>query len=407
MAISRRVIGLGLFVFAASVNLSVAGANIGWGIVAAGLLFDFGDRSFAGRLGRLLAEWRGDPLFLPWVLYLGVSAVSALPGPAPREALASLVRWDATHALAYFLLAAAARRVSVREAGWGYLAAAVAAAGLGIWQVWRGYVAQGHVSIYDAAHGTVHHVTYGELMALSLGFCLSVLAFARRATGLWPLGGAAAFLTVALGLSQTRGAWIAVPVICVFSAWLYRPGRPRVLAFIGVNIALACAVLAAGPRFSMTASLRERAASIFSTDFSSNRIRLGMWKVGLRMFRDHPLTGIGIGRVKKRFRDYQPEQLGTEADWGSLHNLYVHQLAERGAPALAALLALFASMWRLALRRLREGAGPWRLWAAAALPGFFVMNLTETSFQHAVVAFTVCWMLAAAQAPSEPTSREA
>jgi O-antigen ligase len=103
---------------------------------------------------------------------------------------------------------------------------------------------------------------------------------------------------------------------------------------------------------------------------------------------------VGPANVKNAFSLYHPEPLGVQDSWSSLHNLYLHQLAERGLAGLAALLALFGGMFALALKNFRAERNAYTLWALTVLPAWFVMNLTEISFQHIHTSFAVLMALA-------------
>ncbi|HOX22664.1 MAG TPA: hypothetical protein PLL10_04305, partial [Elusimicrobiales bacterium] len=89
---------------------------------------------------------------------------------------------------------------------------------------------------------------------------------------------------------------------------------------------------------------------------------------------------------------------GNEFGLGNIHNLYLQQAAERGLAGLAALLALLGTMLYAGIVWLRRKLDGDTLWFAAALPAFLVMNLTETSFQHALPAFSVFFAFGAARA---------
>ena len=83
-----------------------------------------------------------------------------------------------------------------------------------------------------------------------------------------------------------------------------------------------------------------------------------------------------------------PERIDGEGTWGNAHNVYLHQLAERGVPGL---LFLLAAMWAFlsgAWRTARARADSRSLWAATAAAAFIVMNFTEVAWQtEQVVTF--------------------
>jgi O-antigen ligase len=127
-------------------------------------------------------------------------------------------------------------------------------------------------------------------------------------------------------------------------------------------------------------------------------IRLELWQLGWKMFKAHPVLGVGPDNVKKVFKKFHPEPIGYLETWGSLHNLYIHQAAERGILGLGALLLLFGALFLFALGRYRASNSPYALWALCALPAYFAMNLTEISFQHVHTAFAILMALAFASA---------
>jgi len=113
------------------------------------------------------------------------------------------------------------------------------------------------------------------------------------------------------------------------------------------------------------------------------------------------VLGVGPDNIKRVFKKFHPEPFPEEGIYGTLNNLYVHQAAERGILGLAALLLLFASMFLFALKRFRAAKSPYALWAVCALPAFYVVNLTEISFQHVHTAFAIFLALAFSAAVEE------
>lgn len=122
---------------------------------------------------------------------------------------------------------------------------------------------------------------------------------------------------------------------------------------------------------------------------SSINTRLILWRTGFRMIKDYPAFGVGPANVKKMFPEYHPPPFPEDKQWGSLHNLYIHQTAERGFIGLAALLTLFAAMLLTAYRNYRNAQSPHTLWGLIIMPAWFTMNITEITFQHVHTAYTV------------------
>ena len=90
--------------------------------------------------------------------------------------------------------------------------------------------------------------------------------------------------------------------------------------------------------------------------------------------------------------------------WGSAHNLYLHQLAERGVPGLAALAWVLGALTLRAWRRVQENPNAWNLWAWTALIAFLTLNFTEISFQNEQTATLILFIWAAAEARHEASA---
>jgi probable O-glycosylation ligase (exosortase A-associated) len=73
--------------------------------------------------------------------------------------------------------------------------------------------------------------------------------------------------------------------------------------------------------------------------------RINFWKAGIKMFKDHPLTGVGMGNFGRNFAElYDPtgQRMGS---W-SPHSIFVQAGAELGIGGLAILLLAFYSIFK-------------------------------------------------------------
>ena len=146
----------------------------------------------------------------------------------------------------------------------------------------------------------------------------------------------------------------------------------------------------------------------FSATENQQFNRVIFWKVAWGMFLDHPWLGVGPGHYQTAYSDYFQGKLAGQWVWGSAHNLYLHQLAERGLLGLSALLAALSALTWRAWRRARLLPDGLNLWALAACAAFLVMNLTEVAFQNEQVTtlFLFIWTWAEARQKSiMPSSR--
>jgi O-antigen ligase len=112
------------------------------------------------------------------------------------------------------------------------------------------------------------------------------------------------------------------------------------------------------------------------------------------MIRAHPIVGVGPEQVGPQFLDYLPADLPhpfpTEWYKAHLHNIYLHFAAERGLPALAALLwflgqALF-DFWRTLRRLPPDSEARWVLHGAiATIIAIMASGWTELTLGHSQV----------------------
>jgi O-antigen ligase len=155
--------------------------------------------------------------------------------------------------------------------------------------------------------------------------------------------------------------------------------RPAGLAILGV-LGVAAWFLAPG-------AWGARLHSVVDPANLWNRERVFMWEAGVRMFRDHPLTGVGLQDLHALYDQYRSPDSVERA--GHLHNAYIQIAASMGLVGLAAFAWLYASLLRTAWAGLKVGAGRHegselaagvRLGVTAALAGFLVAGLFEWNF---------------------------
>lgn len=185
-------------------------------------------------------------------------------------------------------------------------------------------------------------------------------------------GGVAALGTLAIALSLTRNAYLGLGVGILVLVLLLKPRSAFVLAPLFVVAWLAAPV-----------SVRERARSVLDPSDETARDRIAMWKAGRLMIADHPLFGVGPGRIKKVYPDYrQPGFILPVV--GHLHNNVVMTAAETGLPSAAFYLWFVAAALLGGIRRARApGADPGRPFARATVAvfaGLFVAGMFEYNF---------------------------
>ncbi len=212
-----------------------------------------------------------------------------------------------------------------------------------------------------------HYMTYSGLLMLVIGVAAARVLFdARNRT--WA-GLVLPALAVALALTFTRSAWVGA---CVAVGLLLVLKDFRLLAAAPVLAALFFTLAPAG--------ITDRAYSMFDLQDPTNRDRFAMGRAGLRMVRDHPLTGVGPDMVQRLYPRYRDEAAVNDTN-PHLHNVPLQIAAERGLPALGAWLWFVAAAARELGARFRQpraraaaGAG------LAALAGMLAAGMFEYNF---------------------------
>ncbi|MEG3628718.1 O-antigen ligase family protein [Streptomyces poriticola] len=317
-------------------------------------------------------------------------AFAAVGAVSPEAGLTGLGRYLQVFVLvpAAVLLLVRARR-DVRLLAWSTVALALWQGAVGVHQYVTGTGAsyQGERIRAVGTFGPQDVMAMATVVALGL-VCALGLALGRTAPRRRLLAaGCALALLLPLALSFSRGAWIATAVTC--TAQLLLAGVRRALA-VGAAVVAAGVVLVGG--FGLgTALLQERVGSITQVADAPDQSvtdRYAMWSAAVGMWREQPLTGVGL----KGFREHRDAHAsvalssGSETDGAgagyvkqpllSPHNMYLLVLAEQGLIGLLALAGGWLALLVLALRRAGRSGSDCGLIAC----GLLVWQLTNFAY---------------------------
>ena len=144
---------------------------------------------------------------------------------------------------------------------------------------------------------------------------------------------------VAFAVTYVRGAWLGFAAgVAILGASL-RHGRG---VLFGSLVGLAVVLL-------LLPGVRGRARTIVDPSDPTSSERVLMWRSGLAMARDFPLTGVGPNQVKRIYPQYAAPEV-TNKSRGHLHSSPIQILVERGIFGLATWLWLFAAFFVRATR---------------------------------------------------------
>lgn len=330
------------------------------------------------------------PPFLLASAYLVLLLAAIAASPAPRESARALSELFSFATLFLTLLVVRGER----QVRWLVDLLLLSGALLALWglvQIFYGYGA-----LDSRIRGPFsHYMTFsGFLLVLDLLLIARLVARREVERGHgptawldrpWVAWSALVALTGALVASLTRGAWVALvgALVLVVARW-----RPKLL-WAAPAAALAFVLLAPVP-------VVARGLSIADLSDSSNYDRLCMAEAGLRMVGERPLLGVGPEQVKRIYPLYR-HPTAPRIVVPHLHNAYLQLAAERGIPALSALVALLLTALLAAERGVRRGgrAADLHLGFLGAVAAFSIAALFEDNWGDTEVKRLALFLLAA------------
>lgn len=236
--------------------------------------------------------------------------------------------------------------------------------------------AGGDVGLYLRSGGLLNHwMVYGTVEVLVVVGLLSFWsAYHEERRRWWPV---AAINGVAVVLSLTRMAWVTCLVLLGIdlawrrSKWIWAlPLLPLSLFVLAPN------------------AVRLRVSESLKPSYYSNLERVEMLRVGWRMLRDHPLAGVGPGRVNQLYTTYLSPQDPVPAWHGHLHNNVAQIAAEFGIPVTFAALLFVTVLFRDLVRACRAAKNRDERFmtrtALLALIGYVFMGLFEYTYGHSL-----------------------
>jgi O-antigen ligase len=187
----------------------------------------------------------------------------------------------------------------------------------------------------------------------------------------WFYSGTLLVTAVALTLCASRGGFLGF--ITAFLVLILRSRhRVRNLVMIGLLVLV--------PTLTLSNSPIRRFLHPTISEESSNAARTAAWKAGMRMVRNHPVVGVGLGNFKELMPRYADPGVTHE---NIAHNSYIEVAAEMGIPQCLIFLAILFFSYRSfeQVRRRTKHSGPKLVYDAA-------LGLEAGLIGHAVGAVT-------------------
>ncbi len=248
------------------------------------------------------------------------------------------------------------------------------------------------VDVFDAANAGWRQPSFvgfhdlAALSALALSVAVAGIVATRRYTPagvLFSVALLAGVLGMILAGSVTAAAGLALGTFLAFVAGRgrFRPSGRRLLALVAVVAVVGGGVTAIRSDtlndFLQFVGLREEEQSLGVESYSQRTV---LAYIGLRIFQDDPILGVGWQRssrpevfepyladARARFPDVDPLAFPAEGrEWG-VQNLYVQMLADAGVVGLLLVLALGIGGLMLAFRTAGYAPNPWAAGSGLAM----------------------------------------
>ena len=183
-------------------------------------------------------------------------------------------------------------------------------------------------------------------LAMAVGLAVGV----RSALARLALAGMGVILVLGLGATESRGGLIAAIVATAAALVVAKRGRILVIAFVAIMVGLVAIWFAATP---------DAYKRVTQTADQGNG-RSSLWIVGGRIFKDHPIAGVGL----ENYQVYAPRYVSgpgvlTFVNFIAerphvVHNVYLQILVEVGLIGLGLFLAIILSSLAAAMRAARK-----------------------------------------------------
>lgn len=207
-----------------------------------------------------------------------------------------------------------------------------------------------------------HPNRYGLILLVLVPVALDRVTSSRRPATRSLALAALVLCSLTIVFTYSRGAFVALLSMLALLVLIRRP-RPRHL-LAAVALAVLLAPLVPGAYVQRMGTIFQKMGALVGTvaqpseaieiEDHSFRGRLSENLAAVRMFLDHPLTGVGLDNYPRRYQDYSQEiLLDSRSEDRAPHSLYLEIAAETGIVGLIAFSTILWVLFRgiLAARR--------------------------------------------------------
>ncbi len=309
-----------------------------------GVMVLWGLRLWVGEQRRLL--W--PPICWVVILFAGYAVMRYLTCEIEYAGRQELIRILIYAFLFFAILNNLHRQESTQIISFTLVFLALAISGYAIFQFLTGSDRVWHYQTPYKGRGVGTYICPNHLggfleMLLPLALAYTLVGRAKAVTKVL-LGYAAIVMVVGIGVTLSRGSWVAAgfAVLLLFGVLAFHRNY-RLPAFVLMVFLIGGGVFL----FSKNQFIVSRVKAGVETGKNVEAdMRFELWQATVRMWRDHLWLGVGPGHFDYRFRGYRPASVQLRPD--RAHNEYLNTLADwgvaGGALVFAGLVALFVGV---------------------------------------------------------------
>jgi O-antigen ligase len=214
-----------------------------------------------------------------------------------------------------------------------------------------------------------------------------------------PLG----FGILALLLTQSRGSWIALPIIFAAGIFFYLGTVPLIHKIVFVlltSIVIPSASYFFIPQVQnrVDQAIEQVTPYLVGTESDRDRgtsvgLRIEMWKTSLSIFSDNKIIGTGTGSFKREMKKYVAENSDSYQDLATMkhkhaHNEYIHSLLTKGILGFISIILILTIHFSLFAKYLKSSYDPSVRSLAFAgcliVVSYAIAGLTDVPFEQKV-----------------------
>lgn len=186
---------------------------------------------------------------------------------------------------------------------------------------------------------------------------------------------------------KSRALWLILFLFLPFIVYPYAQNSKKVLCLFAVL------VFATGTFFATNVRFQNRLKSSFNiTTDASNTDRLWLWKSSLNMFKEHPLTGVGLGNYRFAYKKkYQLPEI-KQKHLSHAHNNWMHIAADAGLPGVLGYSIFTLGILWSSFKNWLKNSSPYDLMLFYAWAGFSAYGLVDLTADASISVKLLCFL---------------